>query len=230
MRRSIVQLICLLTFLFVGVRDLHAQGCRLDYTPNYDMYTTETADDTYIYTTVLTDGSTSGNASAGCSYPNATHTASSYNKIGSTGGWIYGNHGYMTSYLSVENDQQVLAGNDGSNYTFVAEGQVICSVFGTFFSEGNGGILLWLSTTYGENSSYFLTGTPPNQQKECIYDPACSSGTPTCGANGWVAKPYIPASASCSQYVKTRWLYTDELGVLVCAGRTKSAAGPGPCD
>ncbi|MBV8675246.1 MAG: hypothetical protein JOZ33_17615 [Acidobacteriaceae bacterium] len=107
MRTLTISLFCLCLF-FGFVHSSHAQGCRADYTFSYATYVTGSTDGTNIYTTVLTDGSGSGSPGPGCNYPNARHTASSYNLLGSTGGWVYGNPGYMTGYLSAENDQQIV--------------------------------------------------------------------------------------------------------------------------
>ncbi len=126
------RLLWLLTMIMCGaVGNLFAQGCRLDYTPNYDTYYTLSTDGTNVYTTVLMDGSTTGNGGAGCT-KTATHTPKAYNEIGSIGGWSTGNGGYMTSYLSVQNDQEDPGTGDGT-YTFAYEGQVVCSEFGIFY-------------------------------------------------------------------------------------------------
>jgi hypothetical protein len=207
----------------------HAQGCRLDYTPNYATYgsVSLSADGQTVYSTALTDGSTSGSPSAGCNYPYATHTAKTYNTIGSVGGWANGTPGYMTSYLSVQNNQQApihnIAGCDlwtgGCDFTY--NGTVICSVFGTFFNSGS-----WWNLKIRD--TYF--GPPPQLVNgHCIYTMlACSTGTPTCKT--FLQGPVFvgPGTIGCPQYVHAETLVSGG----VCTGITLAAAAtkPGPCN
>lgn len=201
MKRATARLFCLLAALcFCFIQRSVAQGCRLDYTPNYALYASATLDDTYVYTTVLTDGSTSGSGSAGCNYPNARHTAQSYNKLGTAGGTVYGTPGYMTSYLSVQNNQQIV-GVPGT-ITFDAGGEVICSVFGTFFSTG-GHLPLTLSYTYGHTTSSQVV----QNTRFCNTVTQCTSGVPTCPPPPATTYTYqVPASDACFTDVYSKFL------------------------
>jgi hypothetical protein len=120
--------------MLFGVRFAGAQGCRLDFTPNYSIYETESTDGTNIYTSVLVEGSTTGSGSAGCNPNNVTHTPKAYNLLGTTGGWLSGTPGHMNSYSSVQNNQDV-AGVPGI-IDLNASGEIVCSEFGTFWSGG----------------------------------------------------------------------------------------------
>jgi hypothetical protein len=183
------------------------------------------------------DGSTSGSGGAGCSYPSATHTPKAYNLLNSTGGWVNGDGGYMASYLTVQNDQQLNSPPDG-NYTFTYEGQVICSVFGDFYDVYLPGLLYHLTTTYGQNYGDTQRGAPP-KNAYCDWQPACTSvpstGTPTCGESGWESLHPILNTQFCKPFIKERFLSRDypsiggNPGYRVCYGVDFAATGPGPC-
>lgn len=119
---------------------------------------------------MLTDGSGSGSPSPGCNYSSATHTVKSYNMLGGTGGWVTGSQGYMTSYLTAENDQQI-TGDPNSGYEFDWGGEVICSVFGTVFSNAGFG-------TVGESVGNFANSGPGGiYQGGCLFKLSCPNGT-----------------------------------------------------
>ena len=155
----------------VGPQMGWAQGCRAEYYFDYAVYFSGSSDGTNIYTSVLTDGSASGSPSIACNYPSATHTASSYNMVGSTGGWLSEIPQAMGSYLSIQNNQQVPA-LDGQDYVFEYQGQVVCSVFGTIYlSIFNGKV--------GASAGNFINSGPggiyaPNG---CLFKLSCPSGT-----------------------------------------------------
>jgi hypothetical protein len=158
MKATYVQLLFILLCLLFGVRFANAQGCRLDYTPNYAIYENESTDGTNIYTSVLVDGSTTGSPSAGCDYPNAQHTPMAYNVTGSTGGWLTGTPGYMTSYLSVQNNQEV-PGAPGIIY-LDADGEVICSVLETsWIGDLARSVLALRQQHIGDPHPFFPMGT-----------------------------------------------------------------------
>jgi len=238
MKTLVVRLFCLLTLLLPGmVQSVHAQGCRVDYTANYDTYVTETTDGTNIFTTVLIDGSTSGSGGAGCNYPTATHTPKAYNLIGATGGWATGIAGHMTSYLTVQNDQEDPGTGDGT-YTFTSEGQVICSVFGDFYDAYFPGLLLTISTTYGSNWGHNTKGSPPDNQY-CTWIPACTSvpksGEPTCGIEGWTSLHPILNTQFCQPFVLEKFLSYEipatpwTPAYRFCVGKDYPATKAGPC-
>jgi hypothetical protein len=189
-----------------------------------------------LYTTVLMDGSTSGDPSAGCNYPTATHTPEAYNMLNSTGGWVYGTAGYMTSYITVQNDQQV-AVVLGGNYTWTTEGEVVCSVFGDFYDVYYPGMDISVVVTFGKNTGSVTNGAPP-KNKYCTWLPACSSLPkgqlgPTCGASGWQSANPILNTDACSPYIEEFWGTQVVSGpngsVRICVGTPFPDTGPGPC-
>lgn len=213
MMKWVARTMMLLFVVGFQVRPSVAQGCRLDYTANYDTYVSVTMDSTKLYSTVLVDGSTSGSGSAGCFYPNATHTPKSYNKLGSVGGWVTGPAGYMNSYVSIENDQNAnLAGIPGT-IELDWGANVICSVFGSFYATG-GSPLIYITTTYGKNDRGYQD---IYNVRFCNYDPKCTSGTPTCGNGGWNTHNHQPGQA-CEPVIKMRWGSFTFKGATVCSG------------
>src|SRR5438067_5223113 len=76
--------------------------CLATFTPQYETYTTYSVDDTYLYQTVVVDGSTTGDCyytcncnqygCSQCAIPNcpANHTPSINNSLGAAGGWSTG--------------------------------------------------------------------------------------------------------------------------------------------
>lgn len=123
----------LLAVLFSG--DVHAQDYTVclhpNFTINYSDYANVSTDGTYLYTSVVTDGSASmGYYPAFCGTP--MHTPKAYNKIGGVGGWGAGPAGCATCYLSYQNNQSIAA-TQGTNYEFDWTGEVDCSIGGAFF-------------------------------------------------------------------------------------------------
>lgn len=160
-----------LVLFFFAVPNAYSQGCRLDFTPNYSSYYSMSSDGTYIYTSVVIDGYTSGSASPGCSSV-ATHTPYATNKIGSVGGTVVGNGGCMTCSESVENDQKAVF---VVNMNFSWGTEIVCSTFGTWVSAGGSGLV-------GERTSnYIYNGMNGNV---CEYNLYCPNGNTnsTCGA------------------------------------------------
>jgi hypothetical protein len=203
--------------LILGGRFTHAQGCRLSYTPHYAIYENETTDGTYLYTSVLVDGSTSGSPSPGCNYPNARHTAKAYNMTGSTGGWLTGTPGYMTSYLSVQNNQNVLGGA-GIIY-LTGSGEVDCSVFGAFWNGGFNPVGIRFTTTYW--------GPPPTLVSgRCLYNIlACSTGTPYC-KSAVLGGIMVAPDTGCPSYARGTNVAVNDVCEFTIG---IPASGPGPC-
>jgi hypothetical protein len=163
-------MICSLTPANATARS-RAQGCRLDLTPHYSAYANESTDGTYIYTSVLVDGYADFTPSAGCTGNGAVHTPYAYNVIGSTGGWRSGTSGCMTCYYSYENDQSLVA-SPGTTYPFNWDGEMNCTVFGTFWSiSGSVGIKIVLSSF----------GLQFQNATSCEYFQTCQG---TCRLNG----------------------------------------------
>ena len=89
--RTAIRSLLFLGLLMCFAQSGFAQGCRTIFFPSYTTYTTETSDGTNIFTTVLTDGSTTGGpAGPGCNMGSATHTVSVTNTIGAVGGTTTG--------------------------------------------------------------------------------------------------------------------------------------------
>jgi hypothetical protein len=205
MDKRIVRLLFWLVCVLIA-RSGRAQGCRVDYTPNYALYVTESTDGTKIYTTVLSDGSTTGTGGAGCNYPSATHTAVAYNTIGSVNSKMNGSPGCMTCYLSVQNDQEIV-GTPGVIYVFTGSTNIICSVFGTFWSN--------LFSTQIEVAATHskVTSTKPSSggYEICNVTSWCTAATtpPDCNPSFVAQAPLIAGgTASCLAYYDTVWLAT----------------------
>lgn len=211
--RSLVVIVCLL----YAVKFANAQGCLVDYTPEYAIYQSESTDGTNIYTSVQVEGSMVGSPSAACNYNSAIHTPKAYNLLGSTGGWVSGNPGYMSSYISVTNNQAV-PGTTAIVY-FDAEGEIICSVFGDFWDVSLPRINVKITTTYWGPPPIFSNGN-------CYYTTlACTNNTtPTCRSAttpGWL----IPG-ASCPSYARGSYLVVN--GTCEFAVGFAATSG-GPC-
>jgi hypothetical protein len=114
-----------------------------------------------------------------------------------------GNPGCMSCYLSEQNDQQVVA-TPGVVYNFEAGSNVICSVFGTFWSNLSN-MQIELATTHSQT----LTSQPLSTGVElCILQPWCTAATtpPDCNPQTVTQLPLLPgAGASCSSYYNTYW-------------------------
>jgi hypothetical protein len=119
-----------------------AQGCRLDMTPHYSGYATESTDSSNVYTSVVSDGYANFEPSAGCSGQGITHQPRAYNVIGGTGGWGSGTAECISCYLSYQNNQQVsyFEAGDDDYPTWVWETEIYCSVVGDFFNVSPGPI------------------------------------------------------------------------------------------
>jgi len=189
--RTIIRSLLFFCILMCVARSGHAQGCRTIYYANYSLYTTESSDGTNMYTTVLTDGSTTGGPPGpGCPMGPATHTASSTNTIGSVGGTMNGTHQCVGCYLSVQNNQQIAA-VDGVNYSFYGAGAVICSVVGSWW--GGGPIQLFM---YHANANYAYSNSPASP---CVFNLSCPNGNSkaTCG----IQVPQVIAYGVCKPYL-----------------------------
>lgn len=138
------KLSCLFVALILAaIPRLMAQSC-FSYTDDYATYTSESTDGSYIYTSVLVDGSGTMtlNTGSGCdfNYSNAVHTPIAVNVLvdpsGSpVGGSVAGQPECPNCYLSVTNNQSIAA-VPGQNYTFNWSGQVNCSYGGNIFGTG----------------------------------------------------------------------------------------------
>lgn len=209
MKTAYIRPLFIIVCLLFALRFANAQGCRLDYTPEYSAYDSEASDGTNIYTSVVVDGSTVGEPSAGCNETSAIHTPKAYNVIGSTGGWLTGSSVYMTSYVELENQQQLVA-TPGVTYTFSDEAEVICSVFGVFYTfVDNVGVGL-------HRASYAAT---PGAGNSCNFNLSCPAGqTAVCGTAS-----YNSGAGNACQAP-----YLNVLFLGITKGSTKSCYGVGP--
>lgn len=224
MRVSTRLVLCTIIF---GVTAFGAwgQGCLLDLTPHYSIYVNQSTDGTRIYTSVLTDGYADFTPSAGCTGQGAVHTPKSYNLLNSTGGWGSGTSGCMACYLSYENDQSILPA-EATDYEFDYQGEVVCTAFGAIFAQ-SGRKYVSLHTSYGQLTGSTIVGN----QTICQYAAACSSGTPTCGKNGFTNA--VVLGQGCKSFARASWLAVKLSRLQVnpdCFAVVFQATGPGPCD
>jgi hypothetical protein len=222
----LAMLICGATAVNATATSPAGQGCRLDLTPHFNVYANESTDGTRIYTSVLTDGYADFTPSAGCTGQGAVHTPKSSNIVGSTGGLGSGTSGCMSCYLSYENDQSIVP-TEATDYEFDYQGQVVCSIFGAFYSIG-GRVYLSLHTSYGGLISQSVNG----DLITCQYAAACSSGSPTCGASGFTN--VVVVGSGCQLYARASWLAVKYSRLqpkpTYCFAVVLKATGPGPCD
>ena len=141
------------------------------YTLNYGVYTSATADDTHIYTSVTTDGSaTMGYLPPFCGTP--THQPRAFNQIGSVGGWGAGSALCVACYISFQNNQSIVA-TPGTEYPWSWEGQVYCSLGGFCFDVSSPPGTLRIAV-----ANYLYVSTTAGI---CTYRLYCTSGYASCG-------------------------------------------------
>lgn len=208
MRATVLSNLACLSLAFAAPF-VRAQGCRSLYTFNYDSYATESTNGTNIFTTVITDGSGSGDP-LGCNFPNVKHTPSSYNTITPTGGttvggWVNGSTGSMTSYLYSRNDQQVAA-TPGMTYDFSGEGEVICSVFGELYYVT---FTFKIELARTKTATNWLLADSPGSPAICPQTNWCTAATtpPLCPVSVVQQQPVLPGTEiSCYDYYTSFFL------------------------
>ncbi len=163
-------------------------------TPAYSTYTSYSTDGTYIYTSVTVSGTTNGTcptfpAQLANTCHNTTHKPQVYNVIGSVGGWQYGGSVYWNSYISLTNSQRMLA-THGTEYTFTASSEVMCSYVGAIYHDSVADTYLSVVETTAKLTNDLGSGTCLTKD-DCLggVKPRCSipevyDGRP-CAA-GWV--------------------------------------------
>lgn len=213
--KTFVKALCFSLLLCLGfARQGNTQGCRLDYTPNYSIYNTESSDGTHIYTTVVLDGSTTGNGSAGCNYPNATHTPTVSSTLNGTTVSATGTPQYMNSYSSVSRENDIV-GQPGILYPFEGSGEIICSVFGTFWSGGFS-IKLAIAVSSYKYQSY--------AGGDCTYALACPNGNQNASCGSPTTEVFVGTEgpSACGPY-----LVDDDIRLIINGKTTCAPIGPG---
>jgi hypothetical protein len=181
----------ILLIALIGCKGAQAQVCFYQYSLNYATYSSESFDGTRIHTSVLTDGAASMSVhNTGCpdavvtqmqnAINTATHYPSSYNKIGSIGGWGSGSSSCVSCYLSFENDQSVL--DNGTVFSWAIGGEVICSVGGTVFNFGTITDYIEVAhtreaSTGVQSSCHWLTGPLKIEDCNIASTPFCTAPT-----------------------------------------------------
>jgi hypothetical protein len=170
--------LCLLLCLLGYVGAAFPQGCGVNMSKNYDVYTSDSVVfqrhgffTLVLYTSVLTDGYATCTPSPSCPCGSALHTPSAYNRVynsrTSVGGQLTGTPQCVSCYLSIQNNQSVWT-RPGEAFSFDAIGQVNCTLAGVFFFA-NSLIDLEAATTrvisYGPQTGCYSTGTGTN----CYY-------------------------------------------------------------
>ena len=206
-----VRIICLLLLAVGGSRSGLAQGCGGAMRPGYSIYDSESWDGTYIYTSILVDGSaTCDPTSCSC---NGQHTPGAYNQLGSSGYnsnfWGYGPSNGVTSYLSYQNNQSIAA-KPGVDYPFTFAGLVNCSILGN---------AIWSTSFTGWKiriavASYQYSSVAGGI---CTYNLKCPNGNAaaTCGSATFTRAAPCPS----------QWMIDDHLAVI--KGTTKKCFNPG---
>ncbi len=111
-----------------------AQGCGVVMSRYYNVYHSESVDQNKIYTAVLLDGYATCSPTISCPCGSAKHSPAVTNKIGSVGGKITGASTCVSCYMSLQNNQSAPA-VAGQQFIYLGEGDVICSIVGTFFAS-----------------------------------------------------------------------------------------------
>jgi hypothetical protein len=128
------------------------QGCQP--TTNYTFSQTWSSDLTYLYTSVTVSGTSS--MPAYCPR-GALHTPRAYNSIAGSGSWQYGGAGCPSCYISITNNQQALLSslfpNQDGTIEVLGDGQVVCTIAGTFFNPPGIDLIFEEAETYSKNVS-----------------------------------------------------------------------------
>jgi len=232
---SVRSIYLLAVFVLTSLGSALGQGCFNWMIPQYNVYTTVTADRNHIYTSVLIDGTTGGTCGNGCDHcnqimnPPPVHTPKAYNLVSSTGGWATGTALQWNQYISEQNNQSVSA-VPGQVLSLNSCGVVNCSAAGGIFNSCS--IFQVESATtrvisYGPQTGCYKTGTGTN----CYYpvNNWCSPATtpPDNNFNATNLKDAWPitfpavwdAIAGCARiYGLTSWYCTGAIAYIISQG------------
>ena len=206
MKSRLLFCFCLAVSALGFIRAGFAQGCIVTMNPTYGTYHNESSDGTKIYTSVLVDGSAGCQPSASCNCSGATHTPEAYNKLGTVGGWSSGTPGCVNCYLSYQNNQSITA-TPSVQYTFVGEGEVVCSLAGAFYVVSFPTIDVRLAYTKSVVTSEIEN---PSGSATCYTSSWCTPATtpPLCNPSSVIQQPLIVGmTAKCYNYYSTIWLW-----------------------
>ncbi len=176
MRRAAPYLLCLVALAF-NYSCAYGQGCGLSMTPEYEAYASVSVSGTTIYTSATIQGYAVIQPSAGCSLNGVTHQGQAYNMLSTTGGWVYGPSQCPSCFISVSNNQSIVA-SPGVTYPFTWDGLVHCSKAGTFFSRG-GSSRVDAPTISGPDTVWYFNGQSPSAY------PTSVTLTSSAGAGTW---------------------------------------------
>ncbi len=203
-------------------------SCGSWMNPGYDTYASQSTDGTYLYTSVLLDGTTSGTCPPGCECSGVTHQPYVYNSLHGTGGWLVGSSVPWNGYISTENDQSIPL-TDGTEYQFTSESEVECSASGLLYSAELPLRFLAVFAEYGYPANGYQD---VGQTRFCNEMPACTNPPPyACGEKGWtdIEIAGIPCAPLIKAYfVAVRLSETDPWDCTV--GPSDPAGAPGHCD
>jgi hypothetical protein len=116
------------------------QGCRTVLQPEFSVYQSSSGDGYNIYTSVSIQGYANIAPGPGCNMSAATHHVGAENKLNNVDHWTYSANGCPTCYFSATNTESIV-GVPGVVYSWISDGQAICSIVGSFWnSSGGGGI------------------------------------------------------------------------------------------
>lgn len=222
MRSKLWLMIAAAALALLAGKEASAQGCSVSYDPSFSLWENVSVDGANIYTQVGIDGSGAMTVEGMCDLPYIYHTALLWNSVGSaSSGWQQFGEYCPDCYVSAEQDEE-LPYDPTQTYTFDYEGQMDCNIGGEFFDVFGS---IKISTTYGLLQG--IISIPAGNV--CVYVPACSSGTPTCGNP--TGEDYVGQGGTCSAYSRGSFISAlDENGNRECAGVYFQASGPGPCN
>ena len=141
---------------------------RTMFFPDYTTYTTETSDGTNIYTTVLTDGSTTGGPAV-----RVPHGLHSYPyRVRHEHDWYGGRHDDratpMCGMLPQRSEQSATHAADDVGFDSYGAGTIICSVVGTWCGSSPVQLFMYHATANYAYSNW--------DDGECIYNLSCPNG------------------------------------------------------
>lgn len=221
---GVIVLVSITFPLHRSVQQAMAQGCGGWMTPQYSTYDSESTDGSNIYTSVLVDGTASGQCPIGCSCTGVQHHASVNNVIGSVGGTQNGPYVPWNGYVSFENDQSIAAAA-GQQFQFSGSGEVICSAVGVLY-------LANLASKYlsiAETTDYLVRdegGGVCQVEPDCfdMMAPRCPIGVINVVGSDKTCKPcYVSFTLAYRLSQNTQWACT---GASVS---NPSGTCPGPC-
>jgi hypothetical protein len=172
--------------------------------PEFSTYVSYSTDGTYVYSDVELDGYTKIGNTEYCNINGAIHTPRIYNILAGTGGWFNGSGQSPYNYTSFSNTQQS-AFNPAQNYEAEYDGEMECSLIGTFYNTGfwshliHIGIDDYIREDYDTDNCYYIEFcTNGNTEASCPGATfACVNCMPTCSTYNYLWEYELVVDGDC---------------------------------